>query len=495
MTTTCDLETIQPIDKVPPELLSEIFNAVLPPNEDISISLDAGPFLVSHVSRKWRHVALSDSRLWSSFRITITINTKPHHISLINLWIDRSSSQPISLTLWIDPFAHLKPETCKMATAVFRLLAAQSARWRRLSLVMPGSNKLFADLCNSHAPNLQYASFKLGNWTAEEAWDINNLLQRAPAIREFIWSNRSSWGSWDAPFDSGMERLQVSWHNLTNVLLDTWITLKTALDILQQCSSLVKLDLRHFASSPDSELLAHSPGGSASDDKYPSSLPLRLDHLQSLSIYQLKLDDGLAGLLDRLLCPKLQRFNFSCGFVELVKWPQSSFHAFLSRSQASLESLFLEFTGINEEQLIQCMQDSSASLTCLGVYDAYGDICVGDTLLDMLRVKKTAFYRTEKVLCRKLDTLILHRVVECTNGALASTLQSRAPPVSIPSCSHDPESLAQHAKDHSNNSAKNVRACVPFRHASIVFSKRYHATNPTDMSYLQYSCPTQQGAA
>jgi hypothetical protein len=185
-----------------------------------------------------------------------------------------------------------------------------------------------------------------------------------------------------------------------------------------------------------------------------------LAHLESLSIYQLTLDHGLAALIDQLTCPGLRNFSFTCGFLEQVPWPQSSFHNLLSRSGSCLHSLCLEFSGINQDQLIRTLEQSSSSLTCLQVYDARGDICVGLELLDALRVATTPFGET-RVLCPKLDTLILHYVVECPDGALAAALHSRI-----------------------IHSTTNVNL-APLRKADILFSKRYHTTNPSDISYLR----------
>ncbi|KDR75271.1 hypothetical protein GALMADRAFT_140797 [Galerina marginata CBS 339.88] len=431
------------VDTIPAELLAEIFRASL---DDVPISPHTAPLLVTRVSKKWRQVALSDSFLWACLSISITPTDCS---SILALWLACSASQPLSITLHIDPFAHLAPKTRDIAHTVFQLLAGASDRWHRLSVVLPGSHQLFASLCSAatHAPNLHSLSLKLGNWSAEEAWDLNALLQRAPAVRALTWSNRCSWGTWDSPFDSGVEHLTVSWANLTHILLDTWITLKSTLYILRQCTSVVSLDLRHFSSGH--ELLE-------ADDPSRGDI-IHLPHLQSLSIYQLKLDNGPAALFDRLLCPALHAFNFTCGFVERVSWPQAAFHSFLTRSVCTLRSLMLEFTGISEDQLIQCLTHSSASLERLEVYDARGDICVGDAFLDMLRVQTDADAPVNSF-CPNLHTLILHRVVSCTDGALASALKLRLAP-----------------------QQSSVRLC----NVDILFSKRFHKSNTLDMHYLQ----------
>ena len=446
----------QPIDAIPPEILAEIFTHTLPVEQDTPISSYAGPMLIAQVSRNWRKTAISHSSLWSSFAIELGEPTHSCRILLLLLWLERSSSQQLSLTVSMHTFGSpLSAKTSKIVKSILNILAEHSHRWKRVSFALPGSNHLFSDLGTSNAPNLQHLSFRLGNWTSEESWDINNFIKGAPAVRELVWSSRSSCTSWDAPHDSGILNLQILWHNLSDVILDTSITLKTALDVLHQCHRIVKFDLRHFSDSPE----LHED--TLERYRYSTQHPFLLTHLETLTIYQLTLDYGFPALLDRLTCPNLRHFAFACGFLELVAWPQSSFHNFLARSGSRLHSLCLEFTGINEDQLIHSLEQNSSSLSRLEVYDARGDICVGDTLLDALQVTTTPF--GTRVLCPRLDTLKLHRVIQCADGALATTFRSRI----------------LHSVTNNN--------LTPIRTADIHFSKQYHVTNPSDISYLQES--------
>ncbi|KAH9485142.1 hypothetical protein JR316_0002049 [Psilocybe cubensis] len=456
---------------IPPEILSDIFRRTLSSDHDDNpISSNTGPMLLIQVCRTWRHVAVSDSSLWSSLRINVSHATGMNHPCIVELWLKRSAFQPLTITVWIDPFSHLNREAREIVQTILHMLSNVSERWVRLSMTLPASNRLFAEFCSSQAPNLELLSFKIGNWSMEEAQSINTLLRHAPALRTLQWSNRCSWGSWDAPFDSGMQHLRVSWANLTDILLDTWITLKTALEILQRCDNLVNLDLRHFSYNPE---LLFEPNNSISSQQGPAlhdRLPYtHLPYLESLTIYQLKLDEGLSLLMERIFVPKLIHFNFTCGFIDHVKWPQASFHNLITRSASHLQSLMLEYTGISQDQLIQCLQDCSTSLRRLEVYDARGDICVGDTLLEMLRAQTLPDpFTYHATLCNNLTTLILHRVVECTDGALAQTLESRTS-ISL--------------------SDQKQQRCAPLRHADIIFSKCFFKTNQLDLHYLESSFP------
>ena len=403
------------IDFIPPEILVQIFSTSfsLNDNADVIISPHQGPLLISRVSRKWRHVALSDSRLWSSLSISITSTTRPTNISMLKLWLKRSSSQLLSFTLIMDPFSSLGSELLSLGQLTLQELATESHRWKRITMFLPGSQQLLRGLVIHGTPNLESASFQLGHWKSNEIDDINNILNLAPSLKVLDWSNRmTQWTSFDSPFDGGMGNLQVSWKNLTHVILNTWITWKTALHILRQCNSIVNFDLHHFGYGSDVE-----PKEDCS--------PILLNHLSTLSIYQLELDHSLASLIDKLTCPALRHFHFTCGFINSITWPHLSFLDFLVRSACHIHTLLLEYTGIDENQLLQCLRQSSSSLSCLKVYsDAAGSICVGDKLLHQLHPRSTVFGECT-TLCPNLRTLVLHNNIQCAEGALLTMLQSR----------------------------------------------------------------------
>ncbi|KAF8813737.1 hypothetical protein BYT27DRAFT_7334778 [Phlegmacium glaucopus] len=369
------------IDIIPPEILVKIFSAsfFLNDNADVIISPYQGPLLISQISRKWRHVALSDSQLWSSLSIKITPSKQPN-ISMLRLWLKRSSSQLLSFTIIVDQFSLLNPESVLLSQSTLQELAAESHRWKRITMFLPGSQQLLHGLFTHGAPNLESASFQLGHWKTDEISDINRILYLSPSLKILDWSNRATqWTSFDNSFDSGLGNLQVSWNNLTDVDLNTWITWKTALDILRRCSNIVNCNLHHFGYGPDGE-------------SNEVCSPVLLNYLSSLGIYQLELDNSLAALLDKLTCPALRHFHFTCGFIKFVAWPQLSFLDFLVRSACHLYTLLLEYTAIEEDQLLQCLRQSSSSLICLKVYsNAAGSICIGDKVLDQLRRRSTTF--------------------------------------------------------------------------------------------------------
>ncbi|KAF9564799.1 hypothetical protein CPC08DRAFT_230988 [Agrocybe pediades] len=436
------------IDCLPPEILSHIFretHSLIP----LSISSRAGPLLISQVSRRWRHIAIKDASLWQLVGITILPTTALKHASIVKLWLRRSSRQPLSIAVWVDRFSQLSKKTFQVIRAIFHELASVSDRWESLHLSLPSYGRtLCAEFFASHFPNLQSLTLTLGNWTTEDAWQIKPILQHAPALQKLTWSNQSSSTSFDVPFNCGIKVVpDPTWQTLTDVRLDTCIACTSVLHILRQCQKLVRLDLPHFY-------------GGDIDIREPSSI--HLPFLETITIYQLRLNAGLSSLLNHLSCPNLKNFNYTCGYINRT-WPQSPFEDFLARSQCNLQSLVLEYTAINESQLMRCLKQTSSSLKTLEVYDARGVTCVTDELLAMLTMGKSMFGEPNDILCPNLQSLALHNVVACTNGALAAALQSRT------ACGISPMDIA----------------CSPLCSVNIRFSKRFIADNEGDIAYLR----------
>ncbi|EMD41281.1 hypothetical protein CERSUDRAFT_89853 [Gelatoporia subvermispora B] len=120
---------LDPFNWLPTELLAYIFHAVLE-CENISC-MDAlerpwvfhQPVVLSHVCRRWRIIALSTSRLWSS----VLANDMPSTEELLQ----RSGCSPV------DIFYCDRPEDDPAeATNIQTLVASVSPRWRRLYCLM-----------------------------------------------------------------------------------------------------------------------------------------------------------------------------------------------------------------------------------------------------------------------------------------------------------------------------------------------------------------------
>ncbi|RDB24794.1 DSC E3 ubiquitin ligase complex subunit 3 [Hypsizygus marmoreus] len=374
------------IQGLPPELWGEIFIQSLP-NDGCTLCSNTSVSLVfSQVSNSWRAISLSLPRLWSSFKVVLSKCYPTPSLSFIQLWLDRSASRPLSLLLDLDIFPPTSLILITAASAILRLLATKSHLWKELKLVLPGSYMLLQCISDCAAPNLKTLELVLRNWQHDEIGDISHFLRNAPTLQQFVWSNRENWGSWDSPFvNTALPRM--NWHNLHHLVLDSWITFQESHDILQLCHNLITCDLRRF--------------GAGEPFTDPALLPvLYLPHLKSLKIYQHKLYEALGYFLELLAAPQLHDLSITCGQTDDVVWPQRHFMTFLSQSSCLLKVLCLEYTGINEEEVMQCLQ-AIPTLACLEVYDVEDDICAHNKLLSLL----TQNTKSRGVVC---PNIILH---------------------------------------------------------------------------------------
>ncbi|KAJ7796051.1 hypothetical protein B0H14DRAFT_3495230 [Mycena olivaceomarginata] len=93
-----------PIAHLANELLSEIFLHALPqkslphtvflPTTFTKPALTDAPLVLCHISSGWRHLAIHDTRLWT------TLDTEDvSHPCLIQLWLSRTAARPLSLCI------------------------------------------------------------------------------------------------------------------------------------------------------------------------------------------------------------------------------------------------------------------------------------------------------------------------------------------------------------------------------------------------------------
>jgi hypothetical protein len=89
------------INRLPPEVLGEIFSQCLPQHP--SFSPTDAPLILTQICQKWRSTALNTPHLWSSFTIPDWQSLFPGILQLAELWISRSRDTPLDVS--IDVFS------------------------------------------------------------------------------------------------------------------------------------------------------------------------------------------------------------------------------------------------------------------------------------------------------------------------------------------------------------------------------------------------------
>ena len=120
---------LQPIGRLPNELLSYIFHLIA--NDSVENHLWSLP--ISHVCLKWRQVALSNGALWA--RIVLTFPISDRKLSCVNTWLSRSSTAPLDILLDVrDPEWGWKEDNHKFRLehmqSIMQMLIAHVERWQ-----------------------------------------------------------------------------------------------------------------------------------------------------------------------------------------------------------------------------------------------------------------------------------------------------------------------------------------------------------------------------
>ncbi|KAJ6485566.1 hypothetical protein C8R45DRAFT_997036 [Mycena sanguinolenta] len=143
---------LSPVRRIPPEILGDIFWWTLPPIRDDSnlarsrFDFRNSPWLLTHISPRWRAISFATSSLWS--RIVIDYSeihqrarsqgpSSEYHLSLVQAQIQRSQQ------LQIHFYACLEMDS-RPQIQMFELLSQHSSRWEELSLGL--SSKILPSL-------------------------------------------------------------------------------------------------------------------------------------------------------------------------------------------------------------------------------------------------------------------------------------------------------------------------------------------------------------
>jgi hypothetical protein len=142
------LQPSVPIHRLANELLSHIFTLVV---HDSGDRYDAilYPIILSHVVRRWRHIAMSTSILWTS--IILTHPSPWSQLSRTVAYLSRSHRRPLDIFLdFRDPSWNWQEDQhsfgWKHMENVIRLLSPHVSRWRNLELFTDTWSPIFTFL-------------------------------------------------------------------------------------------------------------------------------------------------------------------------------------------------------------------------------------------------------------------------------------------------------------------------------------------------------------
>ncbi|KAF5356627.1 hypothetical protein D9758_008256 [Tetrapyrgos nigripes] len=119
---------LAPIRRLPPEILSRIFEFACQDGCQIKAKMSSSPAQTSKVCAGWRNTALHNSKLWSTILIKSTGFKHPLDPvkQLLTMHLEMSKQSPLFLTVWMP--VKITPDN-EVALFIVKALASHSNRW------------------------------------------------------------------------------------------------------------------------------------------------------------------------------------------------------------------------------------------------------------------------------------------------------------------------------------------------------------------------------
>lgn len=312
---------LSPIQKLPVEILSEIFLCVHDPfswhiHDDLSLLKTA--MLPGQVCHSWRTVALTTPELWSSIILPITRRMPTSIFKLTSTRLERSGGSPLSLAIngALTEHGDIHP--------LLDTIAAASHRWKHIDL----DQQLFQyDVLRKAKENLPVLeSLTLSHYQGHGyAW-ARDVFESAPRLRTVVLLKGIQ-----------VNEIALPWHQLTHLELSV-VMEHELLSLLQKCPNLQEC------------IVSVNSWGSSSD---PSMTYVRHDSLRSLNINVLHNLQSFTCPLDFLELPTLS--TLCCTDRDDPDAPDR-LTEFIARSSPTLLHLNLTMGYLTSESIVHIFQ-------------------------------------------------------------------------------------------------------------------------------------------
>ncbi|KAJ7173295.1 hypothetical protein C8R46DRAFT_1348013 [Mycena filopes] len=171
-----------PLRRFPPEVLAEIFTWTLPALWSMSgqgFSSNDSPWLLTHVSRSWRAIAISTSSLWSLVFIDYGHLDPAGLYPLPMLETHICRAQRLKIHFYGQERCDHAPQT-----EVFKYLASHCSRWEELSLGLTSALVPLLSSLQDRIPSLRRLHIQWSEETSQANLDSIDCFHRAPSLTD-----------------------------------------------------------------------------------------------------------------------------------------------------------------------------------------------------------------------------------------------------------------------------------------------------------------------
>ncbi|KAL5478924.1 hypothetical protein ACEPAI_2211 [Sanghuangporus weigelae] len=403
---------------LPDELMFLIFLNCLETDDIgcVTPSSTSAPLLPSWVCRRWRRICLSTPQLWTGINLQdltrdgLYAVNRTVLLSLLDLWISRSGSCPISIRfsytdlsdagsgmmLFLpgpdDDSAYLRD-----IRALIQKLVSCQHRWRALDMTVLDLSTLEPLLravsARPASPRLEYLSIatqylgifgEIRTYNLQLASHLRTIRIMSPLI---------------VPEGNG-----VQFEQLTELTLKYCSSMMGCLQWIDKAPNLETLKIRFFGA-----------GGEPFEDE---NRMRRLEKLIDLQISSFSSDSDPTAFIDLLELPALEELFFDMNdLIESRSW--SCVLELLKRSRPqALQALALLGTPMSQEDILACLR-MSPKLTYLNLGT------VTDDILDALSASTPRQPKSSTPLCPSLEVLEIADVTDCSAASLINFASSR----------------------------------------------------------------------
>ncbi|KAJ3730592.1 hypothetical protein C8R42DRAFT_650643 [Lentinula raphanica] len=176
------------IEHLPVEIMQEIFSYFMPDRHWRIYRAPPPQLILLQVSTRWRSIALSYTRLWSTFMIHYPIH---EHIRMTKLWLEHSGQHPLTIYIY-DPRDDSKSTTTR--NDMINLLLPHAHRWKTAIFVIPtGFKSLLSALPSLQFPLLETLCIDVVHYKrVVDRDDVEQMKEvffhsSAPCLRAITW--------------------------------------------------------------------------------------------------------------------------------------------------------------------------------------------------------------------------------------------------------------------------------------------------------------------
>ncbi|KAJ7120706.1 hypothetical protein C8R43DRAFT_1136647 [Mycena crocata] len=396
-------------ERIPYDLVQEIFLACLSTDHNTVMSIAEAPLLLGRICSAWRALAIATPRIWASLHVHVGFSIQSDdRVRSIAQWLGRSAACPLSLSICglLTPSwgfesasleAQVEPSRSDPVHAAYTLLLEtlinSAPRWHDITLSNLRLSYLhkFRDIS---APLLR--AIRISDETDITQWFklIAVSSVRTLGLEVVLPGDRTLF----LPVLSHITHLAISAHG------GDWgpvsISGTYALEILHNLKQLVSLKIAIWVPEPE--------------------LPNQTIHLPVLTSLELRASWWhVASFLECLIMPALLHFTVDSGSMAMPN-PATSMWTPFCRKSPLIQSLKLNLPNFTQETLRQTLQPFSW-LVNLVLQD-----CSRDQLFDANFVLTFLAEPPQMNVCPLLRTLEIHCSGSMTDESLTTFLRARA---------------------------------------------------------------------